>query len=302
MRALLIALFVLTLAMPVMGQDKKDVAPKKEAEPAKKDLPPVEPKGELLPPPEPVKDDKAPPVPAPDDEDHAAARNRPPVEIILVPGEAQAIPFKRGVSYANGGVIVVTQPDPTTLVVTMTGLTATNADLLCTSVANYQFDLNQCFEICFNSKRVKQAKLTLEGRVLGLLRTDHRHYTHYLAKLRKGGTAQTLPAVAAVTAGPHELVALHLPARATSCGDDLSVYNHEGPLCVPVLPGKYTLHETWGFGTTHIPFHCRGASAEFAPQPEAFSAENYWFHEVKPFNGQATKDFGFQVTLKVAQE
>jgi hypothetical protein len=43
---------------------------------------------------------------------------RPAAEIVLVPGEASAVPTKQGVAYANGGVIDVAQPNPTTVVMT----------------------------------------------------------------------------------------------------------------------------------------------------------------------------------------
>src|SRR5947209_8426430 len=76
---------------------------------------------------------------------------RPPVEFVVAPGEASAVPSKQGVSWANGGIIEVTQPNPTTLVITMTGLTATNANLCGMSIANYQFELMQEFAIRFNS-------------------------------------------------------------------------------------------------------------------------------------------------------
>ena len=54
---------------------------------------------------------------------------RPPVEFVVTPGEASTT-FKRGVSWANGGVIDVAHPNPTTLIITMSGITATNADLV----------------------------------------------------------------------------------------------------------------------------------------------------------------------------
>jgi hypothetical protein len=225
---------------------------------------------------------------------------RPAVEFIVAPGEASAVPFKRGVSYANGGIIDVARPDPTTIVATLTGLTATNADLIHTSIANYHFDLVQGFELRFNSPRVKGATLTLEGRVIGILRTNHEHYTHPWGA-RHCGTATTEPAVAAIGVEHATILTLSLPERSAGCCEDLSVYNHDGPLVVPVTPGKYTLHASWGFGTTHPCFCCRGASAEFSPQP-SYCPENYWFQEFKPFNGTATKDSGFQITVKVIPE
>jgi hypothetical protein len=228
---------------------------------------------------------------------------RPPAEFILVPGEASAVPTKTAVAYANGGVIDVAQPNPTTIVVTMSGLTATNADLCRTSVASYTFELMQGFEVAFNSNRVKGAKLTIEGRVIGLLRTSHELYSHKIEK--KCGTAETQAATAVIAAcgGGPELVSLAMPSRSAGCCEDLSVYNHEGPMTVGISAGKYALHESWGFGTTHPAFICRGASAEFAPQPYYTpSAGGYWFEHWQPFNGTATKDFGYQVTIKLIPE
>jgi hypothetical protein len=248
------------------------------------------------------------PLPKPADEEEAVPRSattpRPPIEIVMTPGEANGVPYKKGVSWANGGIIDVAQPNPTTIVVTMSGLSATNADLLCHSAAGYQFDLAQDFEVCFHSRRIRSAKLQMEGRVVGLLRTDHKYYTCCLCNI--SGTASTEPATAAISCGHEFILTLALPARATSCRQDLSVYNHEGPVCVPVIPGHYTLHQCWGFGTTHPPFFCRGASAEFSPQPqycvEGGGTEGYWFSHFHPFNGTATKDFGFQVTIRVVPE
>jgi hypothetical protein len=222
-------------------------------------------------------------------------------ELVLEPGEASARPHKQGVAYANGGVLAVNQPNPTTLVVTLSGLAGVNADLCSTSTAGYDFDLNQCFEIRYDPKVAKATKLSIEGRVIGLLRTDWRHYTGRHSG-PKGGTAETCP-VATISAGPAEVVGVTLPARVAACGEDLSVYNHEGSLAVPVAPGEYALHETWGFRVTHPAFCVRGASAEFSPEPAYYpDAAAYWFHDFQPFNGQASKDFGFQVTIKLIPE
>lgn len=236
-------------------------------------------------------------------QDAMTASPRPAVELVVMPGEASATPLKKGIAYVNGGVIDVAQPNPTTIVVTMTGLTAVNADLLCSSVANYQFDLVQCFKVAVNSKRVQASHLTLEGRVIGLLRSDHSHHAgccfHHLCK--KCGTAEAMPATAAISCGSQPLVSLTLPARTASDCQDLSIYNHEGPLETMVPAGTFTLHANWGFGVTHPAFHTRGASAEFAPQP-SYVPESYWFSEFRPFNGLATRDFGYQVIIKVVPE
>ena len=161
--------------------------------------------------------------------------------------------------------------------------------------------LTQSFTVAFHSKRVKSAKLVLEARVIGLLRTEFDHRAGCLESHKKCGSAETLPAVATVSGGSQAPLSLALPARAAPGCDDLSVYNHDGPVEAEVGPGCYVLHETWGFGVTHPPFHCRGASAEFTPQP-AYVPASYWFNDFRPFNGLATRDFGFQATLRLVPE
>jgi hypothetical protein len=266
-----------------------------------------EPKKDKAPEPDKKMQDKAPEkipepkVPGKADEPQppAAEEFGPPVEIILVPGEASAVPVRKGVAFADGAITNVEQLNPTTLVITMSGLVAANSDLCRTSVASYRFDLTQAFELHFHGK-TKTAKLTLDGRVIGLLVSDHSHYVGCLGP--KGGTAETEPAHAAVSSCDHnELVSVTLPARETSCGHDLAVYNYEGPHMVSLPAGKYVLSENWGISVSHPPFYVRGASAEFAPQPN-YNTENHWLTLIHPFNGQATKDFGFKVTLKVVAE
>ena len=59
------------------------------------------------------------------------------------------------------------------------------------SVAQYQFELPQDFEVVFNSKRVKSAKLTVESRVVGLLRTEFNHEAGCSLSPKKWATAET---------------------------------------------------------------------------------------------------------------
>ena len=50
-----------------------------------------------------------------------ALAQEPILQIVLTPGQASAVPSKSGVAYANGGIIDVARPDPTTIVATLTG-------------------------------------------------------------------------------------------------------------------------------------------------------------------------------------
>jgi hypothetical protein len=68
-----------------------------------------------------------------------------------------------------------------------------------------------------------------------------------------------------------------------------------------VVAGKYTLHQLFGITAAHsrslLP--CKAASAEFAPDP---ALDPLWISYWEPFHGANKKDFGFQITLKVAPE
>jgi hypothetical protein len=92
-----------------------------------------------------------------------------------------------------------------------------------------------------------------------------------------------------------------IPPHAVSGGENRSVNCKEGPLGVPVPPGTYTLHQSFGIRATHphslAP--CKAASAEFAPDP---ALDPLWISYWEPFHGASKKDFGLQVTMRVAAE
>jgi hypothetical protein len=102
-------------------------------------------------------------------------------------------------------------------------------------------------------------------------------------------------------AGNSEIIALDLPGRAVSGGENLSVNDRNGPAIVSLGAGKYTLHEAFGVTAAHpksvLP--CKAASAEFAPDP---ALDPLWISYWEPFHGANKKDFGFQVILKVSPD
>jgi len=215
----------------------------------------------------------------------------PSVTLLLRGRQAQVIPLRQGFNHTGGGNIDVAQPAPDTVVITMTGVAVAGGHPCKESLARMQFELTQCFEVRFEDKKVKRAKLTLEGRVIGLLRT-HR---------KGGGTAAEGPGKAVVSAGPVELLALCLPDHSVAGGDNLSINDREGPVAVAVVAGKYELHQTFDVSATHpralLP--CKAASSEFAPDP---ALDPLWISYWEPFHGAIKKDFGFQIILKVAAE
>ncbi len=70
---------------------------------------------------------------------------------------------------------------------------------------------------------------------------------------------------------------------------------------LPIVAGKYTLHETWMISAAHAykPLPCKSSSAEFAPDP---ALDPLWISYWEPFHGAIKKDFGFQITLKVVED
>src|SRR5437867_3507630 len=93
----------------------------------------------------------------------------PTVSITLKDRHGHMTPQRNGCTHTGGGNIDVAQPSPDTVVVTMTGVAVATGHPLGSS-ATLCFDLDQSLEVVFEKPEVKAAKLTIEGRVIGLLR------------------------------------------------------------------------------------------------------------------------------------
>jgi hypothetical protein len=227
---------------------------------------------------------------------HAADAPAPPVTIDLGSRQAQGMPSRQGFCHTGGGNIDVQQPTPDVLVITMTGVAVAGGHPCKDSLAALAFDLCQEFEITAAKPDIKRAKLTIEARDIGLLRSHP-----------GGGTASiTSPAHAfvvptGVIGDMPAAIEVSLPGRAVACGESLSVNDKSGPMGAVVPVGKYTLQEKFGVQAAHpkrlIP--CKAASAEFAPDP---ALDPLWISAFEPFHGAQKKDFGFQVIVKVSAE
>ncbi|MFM7152331.1 MAG: hypothetical protein ACKO23_21090 [Gemmataceae bacterium] len=181
----------------------------------------------------------------------------------------------------------VQQPSSDTVVVTMTGVAVAYNTLKGSSAAMLA-ELNQCFEISFDSPKVKKAKLTMEGRVIGALRSHS-----------KGGTAEFGDANAALLSDAISLLHVSIPGQSVCGGDSQTVNLREGPVMVPVLAGEYKLHQTFRVAATSCQSLCgKAPSAEFAPD----ALDPLWISYKEPFKGVSKKDFGFQVTIKVSDD
>jgi hypothetical protein len=203
----------------------------------------------------------------------------PPVSITLRERHGHVTPEKGHCTHTGGGLIDIGQPAPDTVIITMTGAVVANSSM--------QFDLEQCFEVNFDDPKLKKAKLTVEGRVIGLLRGE------------KKGCAEYTDACAHVGAGPAEVLSVCVPPHSACGHDNLSINDHDGPCAVPVVPGKYTLHQTFTIAARSDSVLCKRPSAEFAPDP---ALDPLWISFHEPFHGVKKDSFGFQVIVKVAAD
>jgi hypothetical protein len=220
----------------------------------------------------------------------------PPVSIVLKGRHGHATPLRDGCARTGGGNIDVAQPSPDTVVITMTGVAVATAHPK-GSTATLTFELEQCFEVSFDKPEVKAAKLTIEGRVIGLLRSGCKKTS---GGCKGGGTASTSGGCATVACGPAEVATVCVPDHEVAGCEDLALNDHAGPVTGPIAPGAYVLHQKWQVTAAHPQgLLGKAASAEFAPDP---ALDPLWISAKEPFHGAAKKDFGFQVTVRVAPD
>jgi hypothetical protein len=215
------------------------------------------------------------------------AADAPTVTISLGARDAKATPIRTGLAHTGGGNIDVQQPSPDTLVVTMSGVAVAGAHPIGDSAAGFDFLLNQEFEVAFTDPKVKAAKVSIEARVIGLLRSQ------------KHGHAAIAAAHASVSSGSASAIAVELPGHGAGGGHNVSINDKTGPVSKTIAAGTFNLHQHFGISVTHphsvLP--CKAASAEFAPDP---ALDPLWISYWEPFHGASKKDFGLQVIVKVA--
>jgi hypothetical protein len=212
----------------------------------------------------------------------------PDVSLALGSRSGKVTPARTGCTHTGGGNIDVQQPSPDTLVVTMTGAAVAYGGPTGPADASQVFDLIQQFEVSFDKPTVKAAKLTIEGRVIGFLRSH------------KVGSADVC-ASATVSGGAGPGLTLTMPSHAVAGCESISVNDKEGPVGVVVAAGKYTLSQSFKVAAA-MPksvLPCKAPSAEFAPDP---ALDPLWISSKEPFHGAKKSDLGFQVTIKVAPE
>jgi hypothetical protein len=149
------------------------------------------------------------------------------------------------------------------------------------------FDFDQALDVVFEQPDVKAAKLTVEARIIGVLRSGRK------------GTASEAGASATVS-GPAG-TSVSLPERTAGGGESLSVNDKAGPAELAAAAGPYAVHACWQLAAAHPKALLgKSASAEFAPDP---ALDPLWVGGPRdPFHGAGKKDFGLQIVLHVTAD
>jgi hypothetical protein len=194
----------------------------------------------------------------------------------------------------GGGSILVEQPEPNTIVVTMIGSAVAGSDCHA-SVAGLDFNLEQELEILPLRKGVRPPRVGMVGRVVGTLQVTD-------PKCGKPcGTAEQGPAAACLSLNGTSLVAVNVQSSGISCGQEASVNFRDGPVESLAAPGCYRLTGSFHIAATQGKgvFYRQAAAADFDPAPEL---DAFWADVLKPFRAVPRRDFGFKVILRVVEE
>lgn len=234
---------------------------------------------------------EAPTEPAPLQLPEAPAVAVAPVAIKLGQRKVNVTPTRIGLTHLSGGVIEMSQPSPDTLVISMSGVCVAGAHPCKDSLASICFDIAQDFEIAVADPNVKTAKLVVEGRVTGLLRTH----------AKGGGTACFNNACGLIGTSEKSLLTLCVSPDSASDGQHLSLNAFRETQCSGIQAGVYQLRQTFTISAMHphglnpsVPSASTECAADAVPDPLRLVR---W----EPFQGTATKDFGFQLTIKVVE-
>jgi hypothetical protein len=216
----------------------------------------------------------------------AVAPEAPVVFLKPTQRDGHVTPNSQCSARTGGGAVTVLQPAPDRLIITLTGAAAAKANPFAPSTASVEAAVEQQFEVVFPAG-VRPARLILEGRVLGLLRSEG----------LKSGSAELVQATADVHYDSQSLAGLNFLPKCVNGREALAVNLVEGPVCVPVGPGCHGLHLSLHVTASQSRSLCpHVSSAEFAPPP---ALPPTWIHSPDPFAGVDRSGLGFQVSVRV---
>ena len=221
----------------------------------------------------------------------ATVQAQPPVIIKLGDRHGHGTPHRIGCTHLGGGNIEVEQPLPNEVLILLRGAAVATGHPFKDSQAEMQFELDQDLKVVFHEpEKIKAAKLTMEGKLIGLLRSQPGCHEH-----NSRGSAECGSACAELICEDNVLVSLCVPPHSVGGGENLTINCQKGPACIPILPGCYRLHETFRLAAAHphCSLPCWPASAEFAPGALNEKWIGYWEPFHKEHGYRADQPFRF---------
>jgi hypothetical protein len=219
----------------------------------------------------------------------------PAYQIVLRSRHAEANPSRSRDAQTGAGYVLVEQPEPNTIVVTMGGAAVAGSQCHGSS-AGIDFKLEQDLEIIPTRLGVRPPRIGMVGRVVGTLQvTDP-------GKCGKScGTAEQGSATACLAIGGTSLLALSVKPSSVVCGQESSINFREGPFEAPAVAGPYSLSGSFHIGVTQGKgvFYRQAAVADFDRAPQL---DSFWADALKPFRAVPRKEFGFTVVVRVVED
>jgi hypothetical protein len=226
---------------------------------------------------------------------YAAAPAGPAYQIVLRSRRAEVTPNRSKDAQTGGGAIVVDQPEPNTIVVTMGGSAVVGSDCHC-SAAGLDFHLEQDLDVIPIRQGLRRPRVGMVGRVVGTLQV-----TAPGLCCKPCGSADQGPAVASLAMGESSLLSLNVPPAAASCAQELAINHREGPIEAPAVAGPYHLTALFHIGVNQGKglWNRRAAVADFDPAPQL---DAFWADALKPFRAVPRRDFGFQLIVRAVED
>ena len=219
----------------------------------------------------------------------------PAYQIILRSRHAEVTPARIKDAQTGGGSIVVEQPEPNTIVVTMGGSAVVGSDCH-GSAAGIAFDLAQDFDIVPTRMGLRPPRVGMVGRVVGTLQV-----TEPGLCCKPCGSADQGPATASLMTGGASVLSITVKPSAVSCGQESSINFRDGPVESAAAEGCFRLTGSFRVGVTQGKdvFHRQAAVADFDPAPEL---DAFWADVLKPFRAVPRNEFGFKVVVRVVED
>jgi hypothetical protein len=220
-------------------------------------------------------------------------------QIVLRSRDAEVTPNRTRDAQTGGGWILVEQPEPNTVVVTMGGSAVVGSDCH-GSAAGLDFQLQQDLEIIPVRAGARPPRVGLVGRVVGTLQvTDPCKCCGKCCK--PCGSADQGPGTACLSVGDTNLLSITVKPSAVSCGQESSINFRDGPVEGVAAPGCYHLTASFHIEVNQGKgvFYRQAAVADFDPAPQL---DSFWADALKPFRAVPRRDFGFKAVLRVVED